>query len=185
MVERCNETSIRNGASDDTLHDWRRIDTGEIIATQIEWHHQLPPGAMWFQEMRQSSAPPTGPDDWSGYTEESLSSVRASFAANPSHYRGPSSADPTLPCRSPSYLFAEGPQLTVVCPNGSQWTIDSRASNCTMPYDYAHRCWVRHGDPLTEPVTVDKNGLTCAAGGGSIQAGDYHGFLTNGVLTAG
>ncbi len=30
---------------------------------------------------------------------------------------------------------------------------------------------------------VDKNGLTCAAGAGSIQAGDYHGFLRDGEFT--
>src|SRR3954468_4127035 len=30
---------------------------------------------------------------------------------------------------------------------GGQWCIDSRASNCTMPTDNEHRCWVRHGTP--------------------------------------
>jgi hypothetical protein len=71
--------------------------------------------------------------------------------------------------------------LNVVCPGGSQWDIDSRASNCTMPDDRSHRCWVRHGEaPI---VTVDKSGKTCAAGAGSIAAGTYHGFLQNGELT--
>jgi len=28
-------------------------------------------------------------------------------------------------------------------------------------------------------------GGTCSAGASSIQAGDYHGFLRNGILTAG
>lgn len=201
MVERCNPRTVRKGSPpvhreprdgckacakgwDDSIEDWRRVDTGEVIARDVDWHAgNLPPGAMWFQGMRQSN-PPTGPDDWTGYTEENLASVRASFAEHPEYYRaGASPGDPTLPARGASYLFVEGPQLTVVCPNGAEWTIDSRASNCTLPYDYEHRCWVRHGDPPN--VTVDKNGLTCAAGGGSIQAGDYHGFLQNGVLTAG
>jgi hypothetical protein len=63
---------------------------------------------------------------------------------------------------------------------GGQWHIDGRASNCTMPEDDIHRCWVRHG---TAPnLTVDKNGNTCQAGAGSIQAGNYHGFLKNGHL---
>lgn len=80
----------------------------------------------------------------------------------------------------------DGRCLVVVCPNGHEWMIDSRASNCTMkddagPFDRAHRCWVRHGDPPN--VTVDKSGRTCGAGGGSIQAGDYHGFLRNGEFT--
>lgn len=53
--------------------------------------------------------------------------------------------------------------------------------NCTMPYDYEHRCWVRHGEPPA--ITVDKQGHTCAAGAGSIQCGSYHGFLEDGALT--
>jgi len=71
--------------------------------------------------------------------------------------------------------------LVVICPNGHWWNIDSRCSNCTLKDDKAHRCWVRHGEPPN--ITVDKNGLTCSAGAGSIQAGDYHGFLQNGSLT--
>lgn len=75
----------------------------------------------------------------------------------------------------------EGQHLQVVLPNGRHWDIDSRASNCTMPNDRLHRCWVRAGEPPN--ITVGKNGLTCSAGAGSIQAGAYHGFLRNGVLT--
>lgn len=75
----------------------------------------------------------------------------------------------------------KGPHLCVILPNGHEWNIDSRASNCMAPGDRLHRCWIRHGDPPN--VTVDKNGSTCPAGGGSIQSGDYHGHLQNGVLT--
>lgn len=64
---------------------------------------------------------------------------------------------------------------------GGEWCIDSRASNCTLPNDDEHRCWIRHGIP--PEITVDKNGKTCAAGGGSIVSGNYHGFLTNGYFT--
>lgn len=65
---------------------------------------------------------------------------------------------------------------------GGDWHIDGRASNCTMPNDNVHRCWVRHG---TAPdFHVDKNGNTCAAGAGSIMAGSYHGFLHHGHLTS-
>lgn len=78
------------------------------------------------------------------------------------------------------YRGPDGRSLSVVLPNQHEWYIDSRASNCTMPTDTAHKCWVRHGIPPV--ITVDKNGLTCAAGAGSIQAGDYHGFLRNGVF---
>jgi hypothetical protein len=73
----------------------------------------------------------------------------------------------------------DGHVLLVVTPGGD-WCIDQRASNCTLPNDHEHRCWVRHGDPPN--VTVDKNGKTCGAGAGSIQMGNYHGFLRNGAL---
>lgn len=75
----------------------------------------------------------------------------------------------------------DGHSLIVILPNGNPWTIDGPANNCTEPKDYDHRCWVRHGE--VPNITVDKNGNTCAAGAGSIQSGDYHGFLRNGELT--
>jgi len=86
-----------------------------------------------------------------------------------------------------NYRGPDGIALAVMCPQKAtskalDWLVDSRASNCTMPDDIVHQCWVRHGDPRTEPVTVDKNGLTCAAGGGSIMIGDWHGFLRDGML---
>lgn len=74
----------------------------------------------------------------------------------------------------------DGRSLHVVLPNGHEWCIDGRASNCTKPDDKVHRCWVRHGEPPN--LTVDKNGNTCAAGAGSILSGDFHGFLRNGYL---
>lgn len=73
---------------------------------------------------------------------------------------------------------SDGMALAVICPDGREWLIDGRANNCTMPQDNAHRCWVRHGTPPN--ITVDKDGLTCGAGGGSIQTPGYHGFLRNG-----
>lgn len=76
-----------------------------------------------------------------------------------------------------------GPHLYAMLPNGHEWNIDSRASNCGSPNDRTHRCWRRHGDPETGNVHVDKNGETCSAGAGSIQSGNYHGFLNNGEFT--
>jgi len=101
------------------------------------------------------------------------------------------------------YRGADGRCLVVKCPGGAEWMIDGRASNCPMPglvsqaaaehgegspehqavqaQDLAHKCWIRHGEPPA--ITVDKDGVTCSAGGGSIQAGAYHGFLRGGVFT--
>jgi len=75
------------------------------------------------------------------------------------------------------------PHLIVRCPSGDgsrDWDIDSRASNCTLRDDRLHRCWVRHGAP--PDVHVDKDGLTCSAGAGSIALPGWHGFLTHGYL---
>ena len=72
----------------------------------------------------------------------------------------------------------EGRHLFAVTPNGKQWDIDGRASNCTRPNDRVHRCWVRTGEPPN--VDVGKGGDTCAAGAGSIAVDGYHGFLRNG-----
>lgn len=77
----------------------------------------------------------------------------------------------------------DGNSLAVKTPGGD-WLVDSRASNCTKPDDKEHKCWVRHGDPKTGQVHVDKNGNTCAAGAGSIMINGYHGFLHNGELVS-
>lgn len=84
----------------------------------------------------------------------------------------------------PSWRGADNIALMVRCPSGRDWHVDGKASNCTRP-DEPHKCWVRHGDPRECDVTVDKDGDTCSAGAGSIVAGDYHGFLILGLLTAG
>lgn len=76
----------------------------------------------------------------------------------------------------------DGRCLIVRCPDGHDWIIDSRASNCTMKDDNHHWCWVRHGKPENGTLHVDKNGKTCAAGAGSIQTPKWHGFLHNGFL---
>lgn len=75
--------------------------------------------------------------------------------------------------------------LMVRLPNGHDWMVDSEANNCTRKGDHSHKCWVRTGDPRDAHVTAGKTGDTCAAGAGSILAGDYHGFLVDGTLTAG
>lgn len=63
---------------------------------------------------------------------------------------------------------------------GHRWDVDSRASNCDQQHDRMHRCWVKHGE--LPNITVDKAGLTCGAGAGSIMVPGWHGFLQNGIL---
>ena len=82
----------------------------------------------------------------------------------------------------PQYLGPDGRCLIVRCPDGHDWMVDGRASNCTLPNDNIHKCWVRHGRPEDGTLHVDKNGVTCSAGAGSIATGKWHGFLHNGFL---
>lgn len=81
---------------------------------------------------------------------------------------------------STSFVGADGQSWAAVLPNGNHWMIDGRASNCDKQFDKFHKCWCRHGE--APKFTVDKNGLTCNAGAGSIVSGDYHGFLRDGHL---
>jgi len=76
----------------------------------------------------------------------------------------------------------DGRAIYVLIPGRYPWFVDGRASNCSKPNDLDHRCWIRHGEPPL--LHVDKAGLTCAAGAGSIIAPDgWHGFLSHGYLT--
>jgi hypothetical protein len=83
----------------------------------------------------------------------------------------------------PEWCGLDGRAVIVKCPDGHDWHVDGKCSNCTRPDDKVHKCWCRHGDPTKAELTVDKNGDTCQAGAGSIQAPHWHGFLTNGVLS--
>jgi hypothetical protein len=73
----------------------------------------------------------------------------------------------------------DGTHLFGVLPTGYQWDMDSRASNCTLPNERAHRCWTKTGSPEAGTLDVGKGGHTCAAGAGSIDAPGWHGFLRN------
>lgn len=81
--------------------------------------------------------------------------------------------------KMPAYTGPDGICLVVKTPAG-EWMVDGRASNCTMPEDNVHKCWVRHGVPPN--ITVSKDGNTCAAGAGSILIKEYHAMLQEGEL---
>lgn len=87
----------------------------------------------------------------------------------------------------PSFKGPDGHVLVVRTPPDHDWIVDSRCSNCSLPDDNDHYCWVRHGVP--PDITVDKNGRTCSAGAGSLGVWNkdktgyvWHGFLRNGYL---
>jgi hypothetical protein len=74
----------------------------------------------------------------------------------------------------------DGIHIYGMLPNGYQWDMDGRASNCTLPQEKTHRCWIRTGTPEAGDLDVGKTGHTCAAGAGSIDAPGWHGFLRHG-----
>jgi hypothetical protein len=82
-----------------------------------------------------------------------------------------------------SMIGPDGRTLVLRCPDGHDWVIDSRASNCDRKNDNTHWCWVRHGRPEDGTLYVDKAGHTCGAGAGSIQTPSWHGFCDMGFLT--
>lgn len=135
---------------------WRREDTGGIVELR-----DAPVGAMW----------------------------RATWMEGPAGYE----------------TKLDGTEVWVCAlPHNWHWIIGSRASNCDSPCSVCavpyhshkvtgwdkdghhyidsrpHKCWVAHGEPPN--MHVDKNGVTCGAGGGSIQTPNWHGFMHNGCL---
>jgi hypothetical protein len=162
MATKCFFVKPVDNEAGNTDH-WIRPDTGEKFSVKSHW--DLPVGAMFYATWMEEVADRCGPD---------------------------------------------GKSIMVITPGGG-WMIDGRASNCDSPCKHCgvpykdhkneisgqslpaanscdqyedsrpHKCWVRHGQlPL---ITVDKDGITCGAGSGSILIGEYHGFLKNGELT--
>jgi hypothetical protein len=73
-----------------------------------------------------------------------------------------------------------GTHRHAVLPDGGHWGLDGRCSNCTLPKDTEHRCWVITGSQAN--LTSNKAGRTCSAGAGSIVSPrGWHGFLKNGL----
>lgn len=129
-----------------------RRDTGEFTTLR-----SAPVGAMWYADWYV--------ENWS--TPEPSDPPRSWHPGPDGH---------VLVCKTPGPTRAGSLGEWI----GWDWIIDARASNCGLPLDNHHACWVRHGAP--PDVTVDKDGVTCSAGGGSIGSPYWHGFLRNGWL---
>lgn len=119
-------------------------------------------------------------DEWQRFTEQVFR--RVDTGEEMTIHDAPAGAMWYSPWLDQFHVPQDEHSLVVKTPGGD-WVIDSQASNCTLPDDRKqeeHHCWIRHGTP--PDVTVDKLGVTCRAGAGSIQCGSYHGFLRNGYL---
>lgn len=150
----------------DSLYE--RFDTKEVIVLQ-----DAPTGAMWFADWmkclndKQSvdghvlSVRLPGNHDW-------IVEQRASNCDSPCAL-----------CAKPYHQHRNGKgELTGYCDSDGSYGKGSPSYKDAKP----HFCWVRHGTPPHEKVHVDKSGVTCGAGAGSIATGSWHGFLHNGEL---
>jgi hypothetical protein len=163
---------------------WQQTDYGLSLMSQAMVEHSDP---RWPTQCTRCSYQFTENDNWQPWQE--LVYRRADTDTDVVLHRGGPADAPSAPpgaMWNASWMspLEDGIYLMVRLPNGHDWAVDSEASNCTRK-GQPHNCWCRHGDPREARVTVDKVGDTCAAGAGSIQGGDYHGFLRNGVLTRG
>ena len=55
----------------------------------------------------------------------------------------------------------------------------------SKPNDVIHRCWVKHTQDGIENMTIDKNGITCNAGSGSILQGKLARLYSQGNVDKG
>lgn len=150
---RCSCGKLADCRSISSFIEMRRVDTGETFPSPRE----LPVGAVYA--------------DWDQYGD----------GDNPHNWtKAPDAEGKRYRVFRPG---DDGRVLVCKLPDGHHWIIDSRCNNCGSPNDDEHWCWVRHGKPEDGTLHVDKNGLTCSAGAGSIQSGNFHGFLHNGQIT--
>lgn len=145
---------------------FRRHDTGEEITL-----YSAPTGAMWFA-------------DWMGQYHAGFDGHTLAVRLPGRHDWMPESRanncdSPCKHCNKPynQHLNAQGQKSGRCQPT---WTYGD--GNSHYEDSRPHKCWVRHGTPPNEIVHVDKNGVTCGAGAGSIAIDGWHGFLHNGEL---
>jgi hypothetical protein len=155
------------------------VVTGEVTSGDL-WDHADP---RWPKACEGCGRPFADSDNWQLFSRSLY--CRADNAQEFTLEEAPVGAcwDATWLHEWPAWCGPDGRSLNVKVPGGGEWCIDSRANNCTLPKDDVHKCWVRHGRPEDGTLHVDKNGVTCAAGAGSIQTRNWHGFLHNGVLS--
>lgn len=147
-------------------NEMRRPDTGELFRSMAD----LPIGAVW-------EARPYGKLD---RLHNWLSNVDDQGRPFPEPPDGEGKR-----CRLIERLNKQdGRVLICRLPDRTDWVIDSRANNCTLPLDDKHWCWVRTGRPEDGTLHISKGGRTCSAGAGSIATPGYHGFLRHGRLVS-
>lgn len=152
----------------------RSVEIGEFDATWTKEPHGKYVGLVRAEEYEGDPRWPTRcecgyefkPDDeWQAGQEPIYESEDGRRAwTSPAHRRQPTPGAMFDTFWRPELRKTDGLAISVVCPNGQVWCIDDKATSGGF--------WTREGTP--PKLTVSP----------SIVAGDYHGFLRNGVLTA-
>lgn len=175
--------------------EYRETDHGRVLAARPDVPHDDP---RWPAECARGCGYRFGPDDpwqvWQELLYRRADTGEVVTLRPRKDYDPPDAPAPAPPGAmwnawwlpdTPAWRGPDGMALMVRLPDGHDWHVDGEASNCTRKGDATHKCWVRRGDPRQANVTAGKDGETCAAGAGSIASAGYHGFLRDGVLTAG
>jgi hypothetical protein len=163
----CGEPARMNSKGLDD--EMRRPDTGEVFRSYAD----LPIGAVWEQQ-------PWRPR---GGEYEPRRNWRSNRDEEGKPFPAPKEGEGGR-CRFVDRPGKDGRVLICRLPDRTDWVIDSRANNCTLPLDDKHWCWVREGRPEDGTLNIGKGGRTCSAGAGSIATGGYHGFLRHGRLVS-
>lgn len=150
---------------------FKRFDTGEILTI-----NDAPVGAMWWA-------------NWMSEERTKLSCdgqvLAVKLPGGHAWYPEQRASNCDSPCKTCVVPWATHWDKT-------QWNKETKTSTIIQPKDpracgsyidsRPHMCWVRHGTPPHQVVHVDKSGVTCGAGAGSIALPNWHGFLHNGEL---
>lgn len=144
---------------------YQRSDTLELTTL-----NKAPVGAMWFAPWMSDIPEMTGPD---GNTLMVRLPGKHDWIVDG---RASNCDSPCSKCGKPYNAHVVN-GLCAPIPKGENYDQEKHYYHDARP----HKCWVRHGEAPN--IHVDKNGVTCGAGAGSIAVPSYHGFLHNGHLT--
>jgi hypothetical protein len=142
---------------------YQRTDTGELMTLR-----DAPVGAMWHV-------------DYAGMHGPDGKCLVVRIPTNHNWMVDSRASNCDSPCKWCGMAYHSHNKERCSNPGNPQYPYTAGAYEDSRP---DHRCWVRHGY-VRQQVHVDKNGVTCNAGAGSIVSPNgWHGFLHNGHLTS-
>jgi hypothetical protein len=147
---------------------YARGDTGELVTTD-----DAPHGAVFDAQWLKDCPDQTGPDGQCIHVKVPNGALGSYWNVDS---RASNCDSPCKWCRAP---YRSHKKENCSNPGDAEHTWTKGSYEDGRP----HKCWIRSGDPRLGTLHVDKNGVTCNAGAGSIDNRKWHGFLHNGKLT--